>query len=107
MLDLVQTDDRAAISNKGKECVWLLRNGRDIAFPSDLTCFTEVSDHKQPASTRYAVGLIVVFSQSQAQRYEGNMEEVLVYHAHKGCRDQSVLHMNDVEIAFLDEWGRK
>ncbi|KAJ2963316.1 hypothetical protein NQZ79_g1741 [Umbelopsis isabellina] len=107
LLDLVQADDRAAISNKGKECVWLLRNGRDIAFPSDLTHFSEASDHKQPASTRYGVGLLVVFSQSKSKQYEGTMEEVLVYYAYKGCRDRSILHLNDVEVSFLEEWAKK
>jgi hypothetical protein len=105
MLDLVQAEDRPAISSIAKECVWLLRNGRDITFPPDLTKMTEVSDHKQPASTKYAVGLLVVFSQSKI--FKGTMEEVLVYHAYRGCRDRSILRMNDIEVSFLEDWGEK
>ncbi|KAI8577022.1 hypothetical protein K450DRAFT_254020 [Umbelopsis ramanniana AG] len=105
LLLLVQTDDQPTISSKGKECIWLLRNGRDIVWSSDIQTTTEVSDHKAPEDVRYAAGLLVVFAETDS--YTDSMEDILVYTAYKECRNPTLLKLNQVEVNYLQAFGKR
>lgn len=105
LLLLLQTDDQPSISRKGKECIWLLRNGRDIVWSSDLLSMTEVSDHKAPEDVRYAAGLLVAFADMES--YTDSMEDILVYTAFKECRNPTMLQLNQVEGDYLQAFGKR
>jgi hypothetical protein len=105
LLLLLQTNDRASVSSKGKECVWLLRNGRDIVWSSDLQTTTEVSDHKEPDNIRYAAGLLVVLA--NMDEYTDSMEDILVYTAYKECRIVTDLDLNQAESNYLQQFGKR
>ncbi|KAI9280968.1 hypothetical protein BC943DRAFT_330235 [Umbelopsis sp. AD052] len=105
LLHFVQTDDQPTVSLKGKECIWLLRNSRDIVWSSDLQTMTEVSDHKEPEDVRYATGLLVAFAEMDS--YTDSMEDILVYSAFKECRNPTLLQLNQIEIDYLQAFGKR
>ncbi|KAH8548975.1 hypothetical protein BGW37DRAFT_559554 [Umbelopsis sp. PMI_123] len=81
LLLLLQTNDRASVSSKGK-------NG-----------------HKEPDNIRYAAGLLVVLA--NMDEYTDSMEDILVYTAYKECRIVTDLDLNQAESNYLQQFGKR
>ncbi|KAG2172972.1 hypothetical protein INT44_004713 [Umbelopsis vinacea] len=105
LLHFAQDDDQPSLSPKGKECIWLLRNGRNLVWSKDLQTTVEETHHQEPEDLRYATGLLVAFAEMDS--YTDSMEEILVYTAVMECRDHALLELNQIEADYLEAFGER
>ncbi|KAG2172973.1 hypothetical protein INT44_004714 [Umbelopsis vinacea] len=105
LLWLLKNGDHPTVSPKGNECIWLLRNARDIIWLNGLETTVDETHHQEPEDLRYATGLLVAFAEMDS--YTDSMEDILVYSAFKECRDPTLFELNQIEIDYLHAFGER